>query len=473
MPDGPVVGLANFTQIVRGAFMACSLGYSIDEDRQGQGLMRETLEHAIAYVFDELGLHRVQASYLPTNERSGGLLRRLGFVVEGYARDYIYINGAWRDHVLTARTNPRGGTPRLQHHARRFRVGAMMRASLVALLLGMACASQPPPERDAAPSPLPAASTPEPTPPPSASASASHAGATPAPEPAKDDACPTDMVLVEGNYCRNLERDCLKKWEAPQNNLWVCEKFSSPTVCKDAPGESQPMRFCIDRYEFPNKAGVRPMVMQNFYQAQMHCAARGKRMCTETEWTKACEGPNNKPFPYGYTRDATICHGDMAWDRPDKKKFLRRDPVEIERLWQGKKSGASPQCVSDYGAYDMPGNADELAASETYNRGPRSSFDNVTTGGPWYKGVRNQCRPKIYSHDESFAYYYLSWRCCAEPDGKETDPRAPKQIKRGWTFEKVERIGKNSWNMPFNPKVPGEAGYSAAGPDRKPVAPKP
>jgi ribosomal-protein-alanine N-acetyltransferase len=45
------------------------------------------------------------ANYIPTNERSGLLLKRLGFAVEGYARDYLLINGQWRDHVLTALTN--------------------------------------------------------------------------------------------------------------------------------------------------------------------------------------------------------------------------------------------------------------------------------------------------------------------------------------------------------------------------------
>ena len=198
-----------------------------------------------------------------------------------------------------------------------------------------------------------------------------------------------------------------------------------------------------------------------------HAAERGKRVCTETEWTMACEGPDRKPFPYGYTRDATKCHGDKPWDRPDKKKFIERDPHELERLWQGVKSGSQPDCISDYGVHDMPANADELAASETYGKGPKSDFDNVTTGGPWYKGVRNQCRPKIYSHDESFAYYYLSWRCCAEPDGKPTDPRAPKQIKRGLDWDKVVYRAEHSWKLPLNPKVPGDEGYNAAGTDRK------
>jgi ribosomal-protein-alanine N-acetyltransferase len=69
--------------------------------------MQEALTGAIAYVFDELRLHRIMANYMPINERSGRLLRRLGFVVEGYARDYLFIAGGWRDHVLTALVNPK------------------------------------------------------------------------------------------------------------------------------------------------------------------------------------------------------------------------------------------------------------------------------------------------------------------------------------------------------------------------------
>ena len=321
----------------------------------------------------------------------------------------------------------------------------------------------------------PLASSARPTPDPPVAEPTSSASVAVAPEtaasasPSTAAACPEGMVLVEGDYCPALKMKCLKKWHAPQNHLWVCERFESPTLCE---GEAKPMRFCIDRYEFPNREGERPMVMQNFYQAQLHCQILGKRICTETEWTKACEGPDNKPFPYGYVRDPTKCRGDQPWDRPDAKKFIARDPAEIERLWQGVVSGSQPDCVSDYGVHDMPGNADELAASQTHGKGPKSDFDNVTTGGPWYLGVRNQCRPKIYSHDESFAYYYLSWRCCAEPDGKPTDPRAPKQIERDESWDKVVWRAKHSWLMPFNPRLPGDPDYAAAGPDREPAAPR-
>jgi len=103
--DGAVLGNCTLTQFARGPFQAAILGYALDEDAVGRGLMAEALRTVIAYAFGELRLHRIMANYIPTNERSGLLLRRLGFVVEGYARDYLEIDGAWRDHVLTSLTN--------------------------------------------------------------------------------------------------------------------------------------------------------------------------------------------------------------------------------------------------------------------------------------------------------------------------------------------------------------------------------
>lgn len=101
-----LIGVANFSNFVHGAFQACHLGYSIDAHHEGQGLMREALEAALDFVFTQLGLHRVMANYQPTNTRSAGLLRRLGFETEGFAREYLYLAGAWRDHVLTAKIRP-------------------------------------------------------------------------------------------------------------------------------------------------------------------------------------------------------------------------------------------------------------------------------------------------------------------------------------------------------------------------------
>lgn len=99
---GRYIGTCNFTNVVLGAFRACHLGYAVDGTLEGRGLMREALTCALPKVADVLGLHRVMANYQPTNARSGALLKRLGFVVEGYARDYLFIDGAWRDHVLAS-----------------------------------------------------------------------------------------------------------------------------------------------------------------------------------------------------------------------------------------------------------------------------------------------------------------------------------------------------------------------------------
>lgn len=101
-----MIGSCNFSNIVRGAFQACHLGYSLDAALQGRGLMHEALQAGIAYMFGTVGLHRIMANHLPANERSARVLARLGFEREGYARQYLYIDGRWEDHVLNALINP-------------------------------------------------------------------------------------------------------------------------------------------------------------------------------------------------------------------------------------------------------------------------------------------------------------------------------------------------------------------------------
>lgn len=67
--------------------------------------MHEGLIPVIQFAFEQRGLHRIAANYMPHNIRSGRLLRSLGFHVEGYARDYLLIDGVWQDHVLSALRN--------------------------------------------------------------------------------------------------------------------------------------------------------------------------------------------------------------------------------------------------------------------------------------------------------------------------------------------------------------------------------
>lgn len=100
-----IIGECNFSNIVRGAFQACHLGYSIDGEHEGQGLMQEALSASIHFLFNTYHLHRIMANYRPENSRSERVLQRLGFEKEGFARSYLHIDGQWADHVLTSLIN--------------------------------------------------------------------------------------------------------------------------------------------------------------------------------------------------------------------------------------------------------------------------------------------------------------------------------------------------------------------------------
>lgn len=102
-----LIGSVSLTQIARGPFQNAMLGYALDAAFEGQGWMREALEAAVAHAFSPpINLHRIQANVRPENTRSLALLRRLGFEEEGLAREYLFIDGAWRDHTMWAIRNP-------------------------------------------------------------------------------------------------------------------------------------------------------------------------------------------------------------------------------------------------------------------------------------------------------------------------------------------------------------------------------
>ncbi|EJF89712.1 hypothetical protein ME1_00482 [Bartonella vinsonii subsp. arupensis OK-94-513] len=101
--ESTIIAIVHFTNVVRGVFQACHLGFSLDEKQQGKGLMFEILSALIPHIFHVTHLHRVMANYMPENIKSGVLLERLGFEKEGYAKDYLMIAGKWRDHILTSK----------------------------------------------------------------------------------------------------------------------------------------------------------------------------------------------------------------------------------------------------------------------------------------------------------------------------------------------------------------------------------
>ncbi|WP_242026637.1 GNAT family N-acetyltransferase [Phormidium tenue] len=106
-----VMGTINLNTIIRGAFQGATLGYGLSAEHQGQGYMTEAGKAIIAYAFDDLNLHRVMANYMPHNHRSANVLKRLGFQIEGIARDYLFIDGQWQDHVMTSLVNPNWRMP--------------------------------------------------------------------------------------------------------------------------------------------------------------------------------------------------------------------------------------------------------------------------------------------------------------------------------------------------------------------------
>jgi sulfatase modifying factor 1 len=242
------------------------------------------------------------------------------------------------------------------------------------------------------------------------SAAPAAAGATPPPP-----ACPDGMIHVAHSFCPELQRRCLDSEYEPSNHITLCHRFAiGEQRCL---GPRQALDFCIDRYEYPNRLGAHPPVMIDWHDAERLCAASGKRLCSDEEWTAACEGPDELPFPYGWDRDPAQCNIDNPWISPSLGKLQSpraetRD-AELARLDRGVPSGSRPGCVSGYGVFDLTGNFDEwvrASASDVARRGHAAALK----GGAWGH-VRNACRPVTTSHAPGFAYYFVSTRCCRDP----------------------------------------------------------
>ncbi|OAA91385.1 GNAT family N-acetyltransferase [Clostridium coskatii] len=106
--DKRFIGKIQISNIVMGVFKSAFVGYSIDEDEQGKGYMKEALKLTLEYAFNEMDLHRIEASTLIDNVRSQKVLLSCGFKEIGLNEKYIFINGKWQDHLTFNKINPIG-----------------------------------------------------------------------------------------------------------------------------------------------------------------------------------------------------------------------------------------------------------------------------------------------------------------------------------------------------------------------------
>jgi ribosomal-protein-alanine N-acetyltransferase len=102
-----LVGGVTLSNVRRRAAQYGNLGYWMGRDHIGQGLMTEAVGAIVTYAFETLGLHRIHAAFLPDNIASRRVLEKNGFLEEGYAENYLQIDGKWCDHVLFGLTRER------------------------------------------------------------------------------------------------------------------------------------------------------------------------------------------------------------------------------------------------------------------------------------------------------------------------------------------------------------------------------
>ena len=197
--------------------------------------------------------------------------------------------------------------------------------------------------------------------------------------------------------------------------------------------------FCIDRYEaslvrmddgsswspFDNPGAtevvavsVKGAVPQGYIdgiQAGEACTNAGKRLCTDNEWLRACQGPSGYTYPYGDTRMTGVCndHRDLHpayeyFGTTDPSVFSMIDNACINQLPETvDRAGDNPGCVTAEGAFDMMGNLHEWTADP----------DGTFRGGYYVDTVENGngCLYVTTAHDTSHWDYSTGFRCCADP----------------------------------------------------------
>lgn len=117
-----IAGYVTINNIVHGAFRCGAIGYGAFAHSAGRGLMSEGLRLVLHHAFEVMGLHRLEVNIQPANAASLALVRRAGFRYEGYSPDFLFIDGAWRDHERWAITHDTAEKPVLGRTVPVFRI---------------------------------------------------------------------------------------------------------------------------------------------------------------------------------------------------------------------------------------------------------------------------------------------------------------------------------------------------------------
>lgn len=251
------------------------------------------------------------------------------------------------------------------------------------------------------------AARPEPTPDVEGGARVRDAG--PAPNVREDPLsvalCPEGMLLAAGAYCPVAQSDCghAQAGAGARAGAGAC-----PTQCKVEP---QVLRYCVDRFEYPNLRGVAPAAMVSFEEAEFACRVEGKRLCSDTEWTFACEGPLAGQSELAVADPAHACQLGHALGPFEPRELWQPDRVAevFARIDHRAPSGARGLCVGPFGARDLVGNVAEWVAATATLRPGRGVM-----GGD-FASHDVGCRSLQMVSLPYFRAFSTGFRCCADP----------------------------------------------------------
>lgn len=206
--------------------------------------------------------------------------------------------------------------------------------------------------------------------------------------------------------------------------LLICASMSLASAQKPAcPDDMVVARpgVCIDRYEWPNKKGEKPRLVQSGTQqtlgpienAEDFCAYYQKRTCTRKDWVAACRGPEGSKFPYGNTYVPGKCNVEKQWRSVNPVKVAQRSPKELARLDQSEPAGSRESCVSPSGAADMVGNAEEWVRCDK-GQEDHLGFSRWCLVGGYWADPRSSCTYVITTHIPEWYYYQTGFRCCKD-----------------------------------------------------------